>query len=850
MVKLVRMKILRVLLLIISIIFTLNAKELEKVSLQLQWLDQFQFAGYYMAKEKGYYNDVGIDLEIRKFKYTINPISEVTSNRANYGIGRSSLIIDKSNGKNIKLLHAAFQSSALILLSTKKSNINSVKDFVGKRVMTTSDAYLSASLHAMANHEHIDSSDMIEQEHSFNIDDLINGNTDLMASYISNEPFLLEERGIEYSIFNPKDYGFDFYGDILFTSDQEVQNHPLRAKNFRDASIKGWEYAFSHINESVDFIFKNHNPQNKSKAALKFEAKELKKLAYYKTDELGHLDASKIQRIYDVYNVMGFVKKSIDIDAFLFHDDLHRLATLSKEEVTYLKNKKEITMCVIPNMLPLSKIDKNQHIGISADYMDIVSDKLNIKIKLIPTSTIKETMQNLKLKKCELSPLLLLSNDRKKYLNFSTSYLSTSWVVVTKFDKPFVSDLDSIKEKKFAAIRDTTHIEILKNKYKYTNIVEVDNYKEGLNLVLEGKVYGVVGNLITLGYQIGKDYSNLLKVSATLSDKEAGKMAIIKDDIILLSILNKTINNISQKEIQEIYNRWINIKYEKEADYTLVINIIIIFSLILFVIILFLLKQNSLKKEIEVLNENLNKRVKEEIQKNKEKEIIFLEQSRLAQMGEMISMIAHQWRQPLGAISASVVNLRLKLELDNLDTKDDKEECSAYFLTRLSKIENYIQNLSTTVDDFRNFYKPNKVSVNTSLESILKKSLNIIGSSLDDKGIEIQELYDSNERFKIYDSEMMQVILNIFKNAEDNFRDKKITDAKITIRTFKNSLFICDNGGGIPKDIMPNIFDPYFSTKDEKNGTGLGLYMSKTIVEEHHNGTLHVENTDKGVCFI
>ncbi len=97
---------------------------------------------------------------------------------------------------------------------------------------------------------------------------------------------------------------------------------------------------------------------------------------------------------------------------------------------------------------------------------------------------------------------------------------------------------------------------------------------------------------------------------------------------------------------------------------------------------------------------------------------------------------------------------------------------------------------------------------------------------------------------------MMQVILNIFKNAEDNFRDKKITDAKITIRTFKNSLFICDNGGGIPKDIMPNIFDPYFSTKDEKNGTGLGLYMSKTIVEEHHNGTLHVENTDKGVCFI
>ena len=115
--------------------------------------------------------------------------------------------------------------------------------------------------------------------------------------------------------------------------------------------------------------------------------------------------------------------------------------------------------------------------------------------------------------------------------------------------------------------------------------------------------------------------------------------------------------------------------------------------------------------------------------------------------------------------------------------------------------------------------------------------------------IEIVSDFQSQEKIPMYENEMMQVILNIFKNAQDNFNEKKVKNPKIEIRTKDKLLYITDNGGGISNDIIEKIFDPYFSTKDEKNGTGLGLYMSKTIVEEHHEATLTVENVDGGVCF-
>ena len=228
-----------------------------------------------------------------------------------------------------------------------------------------------------------------------------------------------------------------------------------------------------------------------------------------------------------------------------------------------------------------------------------------------------------------------------------------------------------------------------------------------------------------------------------------------------------------------------------------------------------------------------------------------LQQSRLAQMGEMISMIAHQWRQPLGAISTTAVNMKFAIELEefDLDLREEQEKQNLYFLQKLSEIESFVQNLTTTIDDFRNFYRPNKKITKTTFEEICVTSLNIIQTSLEATGVEVIHNYNSHQEIKMYSSEIMQVLLNIFKNAQDNFNEKRTKNPKITIITQNSTISICDNGGGIPKDILENIFDPYFSTKEAKNGTGLGLYMSKTIVEGHHHGKLSVKNSENGACF-
>ena len=247
----------------------------------------------------------------------------------------------------------------------------------------------------------------------------------------------------------------------------------------------------------------------------------------------------------------------------------------------------------------------------------------------------------------------------------------------------------------------------------------------------------------------------------------------------------------------------------------------------------------------------IQKQINIEIQKNKQKDEKLIAQSRMAQMGEMISIIAHQWRQPLGAISATCANIRIKLELDLLDfsTQEKKKESLNFFMEKLSNVNHYVQELTTTIDDFRNFYKPNRKKTSTTMKSIVEKSISVIGSSLADDGIEVSIDYSQLQEIVVHEHELMQVLLNILKNAHDNFLQKKITDAKIFISVKEKSIQVLDNGGGINEEIMSHIFDPYFSTKDEKNGTGLGLYMSKTIVEEHHQGVLLVRNVDDGVCF-
>lgn len=261
-------------LFLLLIITTLSQAQVRDISLVLPWKHQFQFAGYYVAKEMGFYEKVGLKVHIKEYDLKRDNAKDVSNMKYDFGIGHSSIILDKINKyPNLKFLAVIHQSSPMTLISKKRSDIKTLEDIAGKTIMMSSDQANTASINAMLFSQDFKENSYEVVETSFNPVDLINGNADLMLSYSSNEPFVLEQKGIKYTIFDPKNYGYDFYSDILFTSSQMIDENPDVVKAFYKATLEGWLYAYSHIDYSIDIILNNYNTQNRDKKALEFEAK-------------------------------------------------------------------------------------------------------------------------------------------------------------------------------------------------------------------------------------------------------------------------------------------------------------------------------------------------------------------------------------------------------------------------------------------------------------------------------------------------------------------------------------------------------------------------------------------------
>lgn len=797
------------------------------------WVDQFEFAGFYMAKEKGFYEKIGLDVEIKKYNLSTNVLNEVLEKKADFGVNSSSLIIKKSLGKDIVILGSIFQSSPLIILALKDSRIKNIHDIKNKKLMMTSEQYEAAPLQSMLISENISLKSINLIDHSFNIDDLINKKTDFMMAYTTNEPYLLKEKGYESQIFHPKDYGFNFYEEILFTSKEFANNNPKLVKDFYDASISGWYYAFGNIDETAQLIYEKYNPQNKSLASLIDEAKEMKKLVYDKENRIGTITKERINLIINTYKVLGLMKNSIDIDDLIYTKHLNNSFTLSKEESDYLKNKKEIKFCIDPDWMPFEKIEDNKHIGISADYVDIIKSKLNVPITLVQTKSWSESLSKAKERVCDIIPLIVKTDNRDKYLNFTSPYIKLPLVMAGGIEDSFIEDINQYKNKKIGISKDYAFGEILKAKYPHLNFVEVENMKDGFEQIQKGQISGFIENLTTIGFAIQKNYIGQIKIIAKLNETLEAGISSRNDEPILNSIFQKALDSIDSEKREEIYNKWVYVNYQKETNYDSLNKLLFIIIGFILIFILFY-RQYLLKK----MNEELNEKIKIEIKKNEEKTRISIQQSRMASMGEMLENIAHQWRQPLSTISVAASGIEIKKELNILNDEELSDS--------LRHIKNATQYLSNTIDDFRNFFVKDKIPSNINIRNTLNKTIDLISSTLAKEEITlIRNIQNIN--FTSYENELIQVLMNIFINAKDALANRKSEKLIIVvIKQIEDNLVIKikDNAGGVDSSIIDKIFEPYFTTKHQFNGTGIGLYMSKLIVEKHLIGEISVKNID------
>ncbi|WP_428025534.1 ABC transporter substrate-binding protein [Arcobacter sp.] len=823
----------KLLVLLIFITTFLYANELKKVKLQFMWLNQFEFAGFYIAKEKGFYKDLGIETQFIEYDPDINIVDKVLSKEVDFGMTSSSLLIDKSKGKDVVLLGTIFQSSPLVLIALKNSNIKTIKDIKNKKVMLTNEQEMFATLQSMLKVNDISLDDLNIIDHSYNVYDLIDKKTDLMLGYVTNEPFLLKEKGYESIIFHPKDYGFDFYEELIFTSKELLNKDPKLVKDFYDATIKGWEYAFNNIEETAKLIYKKYNSQNKDLKSLIFEANEMKKLVYDKDGNIGTVSSEKINSIINTYKLLRYINNDIDLKEFIYSND-NIDSLLTKDEQIYLKDKKFITMCVEPNWLPYEKIENNKHIGIVAEYIHFIENVIDVKIKLIPTNSWSQTLEYAKKRKCDIVSTAIDTLKRREYLVFTKSFINSSLAMVSVIDKPFVDNILQVKNEKFAVIKDYAYSELMRKKYPFIKFVEVNNIDEGIELVKKGKVFGLIDTVPTLAYAIQKGYIGELKITGRLDEQSNLSVGIRNDEPILRDIFDKVLDTIPESQKQEILNKWISVNYQKGLDYNYIIKLSLIMFIVLFLIAL-IYRQSLLKK----LNIDLNNKVREEIEKNEEKNKILLKQSKMASMGEMIENIAHQWRQPLSNISVAASGIQLKKEMSTLSNEELNET--------LEHILSTAKYLSNTIDDFRSFFNMEKELKLVNIEDIIDKALLLTGSRyLKDNFVIIKNI--ENIEFKSSENDLIQVFLNIFTNAKDALDENVKEGIKyLFIDAYKKDdnliIEIKDNGGGVEEKIINKIFEAYFTTKKQYHGTGIGLNMSKLLVELHLKGSITAVNT-------
>ena len=334
-------------------------------------------------------------------------------------------------------------------------------------------------------------------------------------------------------------------------------------------------------------------------------------------------------------------------------------------------------------------------------------------------------------------------------------------------------------------------------------------------------------------------------------------MGVQKDQLILFSILQKELASISTKQIDNIENNWRLTRYQEKTDYGLVIKILFSLGFIISLMAYYqkklrkfnskLAKQVQLKtQELRAINHSLEKTVHEKIEELIQKDKLLGVQSKQAVMGEMISMIAHQWRQPLSMITLQISNLQIKKMIGTLEGEDEYDKT-------LTKISDTIIYLSETIDDFQTYFRPDRKLTIVEIHELLLKAINFASPRARENSIEIIVQKEKEIYAKVYASELIQVVLNLVNNAIDALteisRDKKFIH--LHVRIDKDILYIDikDNGIGILAENMEKLFEPYFSTKG-KNGTGLGLYMSKMIIEKQFLGHIDVQSSVEGTHFI
>jgi len=545
-------------LLIFGIIQSLFASDLQKVSVRLQWKHQFEFAGFYAAKELGYYKDAGLDVELLEYSNDIDSIDEVLSGKVEFGVWGAGIVREQMEGKPIILLANYFKRSPLVIVT--KPDIRLPSDLRGKRFMVNDMDVKNAGYLNMLKTFNLDMEDLEIIPTTFNIQDFIDGKSDAYSAFLTNELFVLNEQGVQYNVLDPSNYSTEFFDVVLFSSKGFVLNHKPIARALTEATNRGWEYALAHQEEMVDLILKKYNTQNKSREALLFEAKESEKLMLPKLYKVGSLDIDKIKRVGDTYVAMGLAKAPKSYEGFIFDESIRIELGLSDEEVAYLEANPKLRIQNESDFAPMNYDDSGKPMGYSIDFMRLVAKKAGLEAEFVGGHTWNEFLSMLKEGSLDAMVNIAKTAQREEYMGFTTPYSQIIDAVFTKEDRAAeFNSLEDLKGKKLAVIKGFYEEALLREYYPEIEIVSVDDTVSGMKAVAFGKVDGAINSLQVGNYMLKKIGLGGVAPSFEVRDDRfivELHIAVKKERELLRSILEKAKNSITDAELMALSKKW------------------------------------------------------------------------------------------------------------------------------------------------------------------------------------------------------------------------------------------------------------------------------------------------------
>jgi len=561
---------LKLLLLLLSIsvfgIADIVAEPLDKVKIQLQWKHQFEFAGFYAAKEKGYYREVGLDVELVEYNLGDSISHAVLSGEAEYGLSYSSIIAEYIEGKPIVFVANFFKQSPLVLIA--QENIDTPVQLKGKKVMGVSDDIDNITLVSMLNKFGVSLADIENIPTTFNVDDFIDRKVDAMSVFTTNELFELNSRGVPYKIFDPTAYGTKYYDVNLFTSKKEAIANPDRVQKMREASIRGWEYALSHQQEIVDLILQKYNTQKRSREALLFEAKQIEQIMLPRIYRVGSIDRFRVKLMMDDFIQSGFIKnvKNRDIDSLVFmtKPNIANKLNLTDRELGFIAKSKRIVLGTGDKWKPFTMIDSDGVLrGYDKDVIDLINSVSGLRLELL-LGDWGEMQEMAKSKQIDGLATGGILPEREEYLNLSSIYNTLQKMIITTKENP--KNIESLMDLDGRTIaidkNNLVDIKVAKN-FKKSKILKYNTVKEAMNAVITGEADAMFGNgaVLYLANELGLTF---LKNSVYMDEKLELVFGIRKDYPEAISIINKALRYIGSRKLLELRSKWFFVEYKNK----------------------------------------------------------------------------------------------------------------------------------------------------------------------------------------------------------------------------------------------------------------------------------------------